>query len=395
MPRNVIIACDGTNNQFGSQNTSVVRLIQVVDRDPAIQRVYYDPGVGTLPEPGAWSAAKKRLSEYLGLAFGRGLTWKVEEAYTYLMDFWEPGDHVFVFGFSRGAYTARVLAGALHTLGLLPRGNHNLVPYVMRLYAGLRGATGAASEWFDLCNQFRWTFARVVPESPDERHFHVHYMGLWDTVSSVGWVWDPAKYPFTARNPSLHAIRHAISIDERRWFFRQNRMFQAVAGQQLEEMWFPGVHSDVGGGYAEDEGGLWRAPFEWVLSGAVTAGLRVDEERARTVLSKTPASPHPFDDRLHESLTWAWWPAEFFPKRQWRDESKRRALAVGLGRHRSIMRGELIHGCALARLRDRPDYRPRNLAPAFVDAVLSLPDVPPALPYTDNAGELQALVETV
>ena len=202
MPKNIVICFDGTNNEFGSQNTNVVRLVQMLERNPLTQRLYYDPGVGTLPEPGVWSALGKWISKVYGLAFGRGFSWKVQEAYSYLMDFWEPGDQVLVFGFSRGAYSARVLAGMLHALGLLPRGNHNLVPYVMNLYGAMRGKGSGPEQWRTLCDQFRWTFARVVPEDPQERHFHVHYLGLWDTVSSVGWVWDPASYPNTACNPS-------------------------------------------------------------------------------------------------------------------------------------------------------------------------------------------------
>src|SRR5690349_17360179 len=134
MSRNFVICCDGTNNQFGPQNTNVVRLVQALDRDPAKQRLYYDPGVGTLPEPRALTRLMKWFAKVRELAFGAGLTWNVEEAYSYLMDFWEPGDRVFLFGFSRGAYTARVLAGLLHMLGLMPRGNQNLVPYAMRLF---------------------------------------------------------------------------------------------------------------------------------------------------------------------------------------------------------------------------------------------------------------------
>jgi uncharacterized protein (DUF2235 family) len=103
MSLNHVICCDGTNNQFGTENTSVVRLIQALDRDPAKQRLYYDPGVGTLPEPGALTRLQKKISEWYGLAFGAGLNSKVEEAYSYLMHFWEPGDRVFLFGFSRGA----------------------------------------------------------------------------------------------------------------------------------------------------------------------------------------------------------------------------------------------------------------------------------------------------
>ena len=105
MSRNFVICCDGTNNQFGPQNTNVVRLVQALDRDPAKQRLYYDPGVGALPEPRALTRLRKWLAKIYGLAFGAGLTWKVEEAYSYLMNYWEPGDRVFLFGFSRGAYT--------------------------------------------------------------------------------------------------------------------------------------------------------------------------------------------------------------------------------------------------------------------------------------------------
>ena len=188
MPKNIVVCFDGTNNKFGPQNTNVVRLVQLLERDPLTQRLYYDPGVGTLPEPGVWSALGKRVSEIYGLAFGRGLSWKVQGAYSYLMDFWEPGDQVLVFGFSRGAYSARVLTGMLHALGLLPRGHHNLVPYVMNLYGAMRGERSGPKQWTTLCDQFRWTFARVVPEDQEQRHFHVHYLALWDTVSSVGWV---------------------------------------------------------------------------------------------------------------------------------------------------------------------------------------------------------------
>src|SRR3954469_17074261 len=169
MPKNLVICCDGTNNQFGPENTNVVRVIQALVRDPARQRLYYDPGVGTLPEPGAWTALGKKVSTMFGLAFGAGIFWKVQEAYEFLMAEWTPGDSVFVFGFSRGAYTARPLAAVLHSLGLLPRGNQNLIPYVLRLFGGMpRSRSGpAVDEYFKLCDEFRRTFARVVPEQPD------------------------------------------------------------------------------------------------------------------------------------------------------------------------------------------------------------------------------------
>ena len=383
MPKNLVICCDGTNNQFGRENTNVVRLIQALVRDPARQRLYYDPGVGTLPEPGAWTAIGKKVSTSVGLAFGAGIFWKVQEAYAFLMKEWEPGDTVVVFGFSRGAYTARLLAAVLHSLGLLPRGNENLIPYLLRLFKGMPQGTSGPSveEYFRLCDEFRRTFARAVPEEPDNRRFHVHCLGLWDTVSSVGWLWDPPSYPYTATNPSVEVVWHAVSIDERRWLFRQNRVHQARKDQQVHEEWFPGVHSDVGGGYPEADGGLWRTPFAWVLGGAKASGLLVDPARLDEVLTRTPPPSAPCEEPKHESLTAGWWPAEFLPKLQYRSALGRRVPAIGRGRHRRIADGASIHACTLHRLRNDPTYRPPNLSEAFVDAVCALATVPASLPY--------------
>jgi uncharacterized protein (DUF2235 family) len=128
------------------------------------------------------------------------------------MDTWEPGDRVFLFGFSRGAYAARVLAGLLHALGLLPRGCDNLVPYALRLFGSLRGtAPGGGESYWEVGAGFRRTFARPVAAGDDERTFPVHFLGVWDTVSTVGWVWNPQSYPYTACNPGVAVVRHARS----------------------------------------------------------------------------------------------------------------------------------------------------------------------------------------
>jgi uncharacterized protein (DUF2235 family) len=381
MPKNLVICCDGTNNQFGPENTNVVRLVQVLGRDPAHQRLYYDPGVGTLPEPNAFTRLQKWISKVFGLAFGAGLLGKVGEAYAFLMETWEPGDQVFLFGFSRGAYTARVLAGLLHNLGLLPRGNGNLIPYVLRLNAAVRDIDPAAKppSYWDLCAEFRWTFSRKVHKDDDERRFPVHFLGLWDTVSSVGWVWDPKRYPFTTRNPSVEIARHAVSIDERRWFFRENRL-ERVEGQDVVELWFPGTHGDVGGGYPEADGGLWRVAFGWILDEARAKGLVVDDGRLERVLTRTPASPTPWNDPLHESLTWAWWPAEFFPKMAWNPDTKTRRPDIGRGRYRTIRDGDMLHKATLLRIREIA-YAPPNLSEAFRGRVKGLDVVPASLAY--------------
>jgi uncharacterized protein (DUF2235 family) len=383
MSRNLVICCDGTNNQFGSENTNVVRLVQVLDRDPVRQHVYYDPGVGTLPEPGAWTKVQKKLSELFGLAFGAGIIWKVGEAYSFLMDYWEPGDDVFLIGFSRGAYAVRVLAGLLHSLGLMPHGNYNLVPYVLRLYDAVRKEgthreDGKESDYWKLCDDFRWTFSRRVTENDDSRHFRVHFLGVWDTVSSVGWVWNPKKFPYTARNPSINIVRHAISLDERRCFFRQNQM-ERTDEQDLEEVWFPGVHCDVGGGYPEKDGGLWRTPFEWLLHEAQRFGLFVNRDRLEAIM-KTPV-PRPWMEPQHESLRGPWWLAEVFPKMTWRPDSSRRRPCLGLGRHRFVHDGALMYQSTLLRIRENARYSPPNLSKEFLDTVRGLLTVPETLPY--------------
>lgn len=384
MPRNLVVCCDGTDNQFGLENTNVVRLVQMLDREPTRQRVYYDPGVGTLPEPNAFTWLSKKLNELFGLMFGAGLAWKVQEAYSFLMEMWEPGDRVYLFGFSRGAYTVRVLAGMLHSLGLLSRGNDNLVPYAMRLFKSLRGdrddSSQGRSQYWDLCNQFRWTFARKVQDGDDERRFRIHFLGVWDTVSSVGWVWDPERFPFTARNPGIDALRHAVSIDERRWFFRQNLM-ERCDGQDFDQQWYPGVHSDVGGGYPAGDSGLWRGPLDWITRAAESSGLLIDPARRRQVLDHPPASAAPWDDLQHESLTALWWPAEFFPKLKRRPGWPFRVPTFGLGRHRTIPDGALISLDALRRLREKPGYDPPNLAPSWRHAIRELPAVTGPLEY--------------
>jgi uncharacterized protein (DUF2235 family) len=374
MSRNIVICCDGTNNQFEYENTNVVRLVQSLRRTTD-QLVYYDPGVGTLPERGLVTSAGRTISQWWSLAFGTGLKQNVEEAYSYLMDFWEPGDRVYLFGFSRGAYTIRVLAGALFALGLLPRGSHNLVPYVLRLFGSFKEGNPDDDQnnpW-KLFAQFRRTFAREVAGEPGS--FPVHFVGAWDTVSSVGWVWNQATYVYTRKNQGIKHVRHAVAIDERRAFFRQNTFVQAE-GQSLKEIWFAGVHSDTGGGYPKVDGSLWVPPFRWIVDEARAEGLAIDEEQLAHVLKE--ASAEPWKDKQHESLTVWWWPAEIVPKRIW--QSGRRRWRFNLGRRRWIPPNALIDRSALLRLRET-NYRPANFSDRFVRKILELPDVPDTLRF--------------
>ena len=377
MARNIIICCDGTNNQFGICNTNVVRIAELVERAPALQLCYYDPGVGTLPEQGVLTRVGRTLSRWMALAFATDIKDRVSTAYAHLMEVWEPGDRVFLFGFSRGAYTARMLAAVLYALGLVPKGNTQLLPYVMRLFGSLR--QGSSDDYWHLLNSFRQSFARQIPGRDDAR-FPIHFLGIWDTVSSVGWVWNAPAYPFTARLPNVAVVRHAVSIDERRWFFRQNRI-APQAGQDAKEIWFAGVHSDVGGGYPEDQGGLWRVTFEWMLNEARAAGLLVDEQRLAHIRERSPIPTDPWAEPQHESLEGAWWIAEFVPKLAYDPTTQRRRPAIGLGRHRTLQAGALIDVSVLKRLR-AGNYHPPNLSETFTTGVRELVTLPAVDPYS-------------
>lgn len=391
--RNLIICCDGTNNQFGLENTNVVRLVQALDRSPARQRVYYDPGVGTLPEPGAWGKMQKTASVVAGLAFGGGINRNVKEAYTYILNMWQPGDRLFLFGFSRGAYTARILAGMLHKIGLLPRGAENLVPYAFRLYKKVRDERKKGSgkkEWDEICEGFRWTFSRPMHELDEKRHCPVHFLGVWDTVSSVGVIWSPEQFPFTARNPSIRTIRHAVSIDERRWFFRQNLMKKWSEDQDLVEVWFPGVHCDVGGGYSrlfskdpDRFSDLWRLSFDWISTEAEKAGLILDGNRLHKILEGVAQDPSA--DPQHESLEKWWKLAEYCYKPVWNSQLRKREWKRGHGEPRTIPENAFIGGAALKRIRASDiQYAPRNLSEDFKQQVIALTELPEAIAYTPD-----------
>lgn len=368
MPRNLVVCCDGTDNEFQSVNTNVVRLVQVAVQDPR-QLVYYDPGVGTLPEPGVWTRAGKRMTALLDSAFALALNRRIEAAYGWLTANWQPGDRIYLFGFSRGAYTVRVVAGLLHAIGLLPHGSNNLLPYMMRLFSA---AGRNRREYWRLLNSFGRTFSRGGRTAGTSRTVPTHFLGLWDTVASVGWVWEPVTFPYTTANRSIATIRHAMALDERRWFFRQHLMTPQPR-QDVVQMWFSGVHSDIGGGYPLSEGRLWQYPFAWLLEEARQAGLLIDDERLQHVL---PNGGTPDDDAWrdapHESLTRRWWPLEYFPKMPWREEEQRHVLQLGKGRSRSIKPGALLHASVIRRLQEIASYQPPNLSPAFREHVKTI-----------------------
>jgi uncharacterized protein (DUF2235 family) len=356
MAKNVVLCCDGTANEFAGDRTNVVKLSFTLVND-AGQVTYYHPGLGTMEPPGTLTGIKRGVTKALGQALGWGLEADIRDAYVFLMNNFEDGDSVYLFGFSRGAYTVRAAAALLHLYGLLRKGNEALVPYAIRMMTAInsiRESQSAASkpntalldEYFDTARQFKEHFCRDSCKP--------HFVGVWDTVSSVGWIENPVKLPFTSDNPDIAIGRHAIAIDERRAFFRTNlwRPRPDTGGpKNLKQVWFPGVHCDVGGGYPEAESGLAKIALEWMLREAKEAGLRVDPAKEAVVLGRSGGSfvPPNFEGQTHESLAGLWRLAEFVPKRHYDWERKEQRKRMNLFRRRTIPPKSFIHQAAYER----------------------------------------------
>jgi uncharacterized protein (DUF2235 family) len=347
--KNIVICCDGTNNEYGTTNTNVVRLFTALVQDGR-QVAYYHPGLGTMGAPGAWTRTTQWFSRLLGQAIGRGLADDICAAYVFLMHTYEPGDRVFLFGFSRGSYTVRALAGMLHMFGLIRTGNEPLVPYAIRMLSKL------GQHSFEVAASFKATFSR--------RYDGTWFVGVWDTVNSVGWVRTPLKIPYSANNPDIQVGRHAVSIDERRAFFRQNLWKPAVAPkpsgpEDVKQVWFAGVHSDIGGGYPANENGLSMITLRWMLRESKNAGLLVNPAKEAEVLGAIAADPGAM---INNSLTPAWWIAELVPKPHW-DMTKdppKKEHRLNLWRRRTIPIGSSIHETVLERMKmPEKKYHPK------------------------------------
>jgi uncharacterized protein (DUF2235 family) len=235
--------------------------------------------------------------------------------------------------------------------GLIRKGNEPLIPYAIRMFKHRNKHT------FAIAAEFKATFSRVCKP---------HFVGLWDTVSSVGWVYDPVTLPFTYANPDIQVGRHAISIDERRCFFRQNLWSnESSATQDIQQIWFAGVHCDVGGGYAENESGLSKVALKWMIDEAMLAGLLIDPSKRDRVLGVTDTHYVAPDAAgiLHKSLKGLWWILEFWPK-PYKDthfEPPVTRWRIPMGKARFIGTGAAIHSSVYERMSKVPEYRPPNL----------------------------------
>ncbi len=358
MPKNIVVCCDGTANEFAQDRTNVIKLSYTLQQGSGQQVVYYHPGLGTMEPAGALTPFARRVTRLLGQAIGYGLESDVRDAYVFLMNSFEPGDRVFLFGFSRGAYTVRALASLLHMYGLISSGNEPLVPYAIRMLTAIQkldalgdSGSGEKQRYFQMAKDFQETFCRAVCKP--------WFVGVWDTVSSVGWIENQLRLPFTANNPDIAIGRHAIALDERRAFFRTNLWRPSLppvdsGPKDLKQVWFAGVHCDVGGGYPESESSASKIPLQWMLREATAAGLLVDPRRVDIVLGRAGVGYVPPDPNgpLHESLTKLWWPAELIAKRHYDGAHKTWERRMNLGRRRTMPAGSMVHESVFQRAGD-------------------------------------------
>lgn len=292
VPRQLIIFCDGTNNTLtgGTSDTNVLRLFEALHRSSDQQRVlYYDPGVGSRDlqlEAGIWQGMRRWLDRLAGMASGQGIFENITQAYVFLMHEYREGDSIWLFGFSRGAFTARSIAGMINLFGLVRPEHEVMLPTLLRAYFssadGNLKSKPSLLRRDDVARQIRASFV-----GPEGARVRVHFIGVWDTVESVGAPGLSLRITSsgTIQGKRVNHVRHALSLDEHRHPFLPRLYEEADFGepkgteatfreaQSLRQAWFRGVHSDVGGGYDAITAGLSDAALEWMVVMANECGL--------------------------------------------------------------------------------------------------------------------------
>lgn len=317
-PRRIVVCLDGTWNSTYDESvrddgskvlkpTNVLKLCRsVLPRDPANGReqiIYYETGVGSLAEyPGVSNRLLHVADKLLGGAYGAGFEVNIEDVVNFLVLNYQPGDEVFIFGFSRGAATSRGVTRFLDWAHGLPgKEDAYYLPVLFRAFVASKGQRTSEDVLAEI-NRKRAGERRPKPPLNPLQKIDVRYLGVWDTVMALGARFkakgattsSPSKSFYVDREPArcVRHARQALAIDEARYDFRPEIWTGCAADQTLEQRWFAGVHSNVGGGYVDD--GLANVAFQWILKGATDQGLAVDATFSRIY------RPFP-QDRLYKS----------------------------------------------------------------------------------------------
>lgn len=303
MAKNIILLSDGTGNAASSVwRTNVWRMFQALNLQNNDQVAKYDDGVGT--------SSFVPLA-ILGGAFGWGLKRNVLDMYKFVCRNYESGDRIFLFGFSRGAFTVRVLAGLILHQGLIPKGSesqlHDQARKAYRAYRANRYHSKLCLEapfriirnWGASIRDFLGQ-RRPYNSAENITVPNIELVGVWDTVAAYGlpidemtrgfsnWIW-PLELPDRELSLRVNYARHALAVDDERTTFHPmlwNEPVEAVAAdegkplseQRLVQIWFAGMHANVGGGYPDDA--LAYIPYLWMMREAAARGLIFKQQPA-------------------------------------------------------------------------------------------------------------------
>lgn len=334
--KRLVVCCDGTWNKPDEEKggypvpTNVVKLAYRIAKrgDNGIpQIVFYELGVGT----------GNFFDRIAGGVLGKGLSENILDAYRFLMANYEPGDELFLFGFSRGAFTARSIAGMIRKCGILRRGAVERYSEAKALYHNQ--AHPDAPESVEFRKRYSVTSDAPIP---------IQFIGVWDTVGSLGIPMNggvASQYQFhdTELSGTVERACHALAIDEHRAPFLPTLwQYLPKPAQRVEQVWFCGAHSDVGGGYPEDDAS--QIPLQWMLERAADAGLRLDEEAVQ-------AYPVRYNSlgELHDSRTLLY------------ALRKRVEREIGHTADGRVDSTQSVHPSVLERWDGDPRYRPPNL----------------------------------
>lgn len=300
MKRRLVVCCDGTWQDLDQgYPTNVVKMAQAIklldsnDNNHIHQVVYYDEGLGTKQMDG--DSIINTLIKVGGGALGLGIDHKIQDAYRFLSMNYEAEDEIYLFGFSRGAYMVRCLAGLIYNSGLLHREFVRKIPEAYELYREKQNPDNAPNGKNAIA--FRNKYGEQVP---------IKALCCWDTVASLG---IPnfihllkldekfnERYRFfdDKVNPTIEHAIHAVAIDEIRKVFDVTRMESSKPGQ-VTQVWFPGGHGCVGGGSVEERG-LSDGALEWMIEQVEKLGLALDKTHIEDGIRSSYDAP--FDNTL-------------------------------------------------------------------------------------------------
>ena len=345
--KRLIVCCDGTWQDLECPYpTNVVKIAQAIDpmaSDGTPQVVFYDEGIGT----GGSTRTQKKMDRVSGGGLGKGIDKNIRDGYSFLCLNYSPGDEIYLFGFSRGAYTVRSLAGLMYNSGLLSRPNIRHVPKAYMLYRDRRKPDHRKIA------EFRQKYGFKTEKYGDR--VPIALLACWDTVGSLGMpdlisfinldrkINEKYQFHDCKLSPIVQNAIHAVAIDEKRSTFFPSLMEKSnrTKEQRLFQKWFPGDHGCVGGGIKE-QSGLSDGALQWMIDSIKELGLELEIDT-----SVIPTGVHPDPDAEYK----------FEPKSIIGKMTK----ILGTKVREVSDNFDDLHESVKTRWHDLKDYRPENL----------------------------------